>query len=484
MKREDIEKLLGGYATGTLTAAEREALLAAALEDQQLFEALAREEPLRELLQDPVSRGQLLAALDDVPEPWYYRKLPPGLIAAAAALIVVGFVGIEYWPQRQAAPLTVVARAPQPQPERSPLPTSLRPLAPLPTARPGKSRPALDLPPALPPVAVADALTAAQVSKSQLFAPSAAVAPVETALVAGTVRDPAQAIVAGATVTVTNLATDSNTTARTDERGEFRTPPVRAGEYSVRVEAPGFKEFDQRGVVLRTGEVRQLDAVLQVGAAAESVQVAVATPGVGGQAGQGKNGPTPVRTESVTAFNPLVPVPPAPAAAPPPPPPLAALAKARAFEASAVRPGPTFGLRYSVLKKLPGGQFSEIDPQQELDRRDEVVIRLQSSDPGYLYVFQKDSQNRWRPIGNDRLTPYTPYSIPRTGTVRGNGSGAKEFFVTFSRLPLNVTLKALAVRSGSGQPAEGAPGPGTSIVTNIAEPALQRVAFPITLKYK
>ena len=57
MKRDDIDKLLGGYATGTLTAEEREALFAAALEDQQLFEALAGEEPLRELLQDPIVKG-------------------------------------------------------------------------------------------------------------------------------------------------------------------------------------------------------------------------------------------------------------------------------------------------------------------------------------------------------------------------------------------------------------------------------------------
>ena len=37
MKREDIEKLLGGYATGTLTGEERQALFEAALTDQALF---------------------------------------------------------------------------------------------------------------------------------------------------------------------------------------------------------------------------------------------------------------------------------------------------------------------------------------------------------------------------------------------------------------------------------------------------------------
>jgi len=53
MKRAEAMKLLGGYATGTLTEAERKLLFEAALGDQELFEALADEEALRELLSDP-----------------------------------------------------------------------------------------------------------------------------------------------------------------------------------------------------------------------------------------------------------------------------------------------------------------------------------------------------------------------------------------------------------------------------------------------
>ena len=53
---------MGGYATGTLTDAEQEALFAAALEDQELFDALAREQSLRELLRDPAAKAELLAA--------------------------------------------------------------------------------------------------------------------------------------------------------------------------------------------------------------------------------------------------------------------------------------------------------------------------------------------------------------------------------------------------------------------------------------
>ena len=60
----EIRHLLGGYATGTLTDDERARLFAAALDDQALFDALAEEQPLKDLLDDPESRGYLLAELD------------------------------------------------------------------------------------------------------------------------------------------------------------------------------------------------------------------------------------------------------------------------------------------------------------------------------------------------------------------------------------------------------------------------------------
>ncbi len=64
----EIRHLLGGYATGTLTDDERARLFAAALDDQALFDALAEEQPLKDLLDDPESRGYLLAELDQQAE--------------------------------------------------------------------------------------------------------------------------------------------------------------------------------------------------------------------------------------------------------------------------------------------------------------------------------------------------------------------------------------------------------------------------------
>ena len=74
MTHEEIRKLLGGYATNTLTGSERRALMEAALDDQELFNALQDEEALRQLLADPASREQVHQALDEKPAPaWRAR---------------------------------------------------------------------------------------------------------------------------------------------------------------------------------------------------------------------------------------------------------------------------------------------------------------------------------------------------------------------------------------------------------------------------
>ena len=75
MSHDEVRKLLGGYATNTLTEAERKALFDAALEDQELFDALHQEQALKDLLTDPVSRDQIRQALEKpaVPAAWWSR---------------------------------------------------------------------------------------------------------------------------------------------------------------------------------------------------------------------------------------------------------------------------------------------------------------------------------------------------------------------------------------------------------------------------
>ena len=74
MTRDDIRKLIGGYATGTLTESERRVLFEAAMEDQDLFDELAREQVLKETLEQPGARQRLIASLGNPPRRKWWRK--------------------------------------------------------------------------------------------------------------------------------------------------------------------------------------------------------------------------------------------------------------------------------------------------------------------------------------------------------------------------------------------------------------------------
>jgi hypothetical protein len=111
-----------------------------------------------------------------------------------------------------------------------------------------------------------------------VFSVSAFGQEVSNAVVVGSVFDPTQGAVSGATVTLTHLATASTTQVHTDNRGQYRTPPLRLGEYDIQIEAQSFKRFHQTGLVLDIGDVREVNAVLEVGQVSDSVNVEASTP--------------------------------------------------------------------------------------------------------------------------------------------------------------------------------------------------------------
>jgi hypothetical protein len=94
----DPTRLLGGYATDTLTEAERRELLMAALDDQEVFDAVLAEDGLRELLEAPGARRQVLSALErptwwERARAWLQRPATWADLAVLAATLVVGVVG-------------------------------------------------------------------------------------------------------------------------------------------------------------------------------------------------------------------------------------------------------------------------------------------------------------------------------------------------------------------------------------------------------
>src|SRR5258708_6507538 len=74
----------------------------------------------------------------------------------------------------------------------------------------------------------------------------------------GTVTDPTGAIIAGATVTVTNTATNIVRTVQTNASGNYTVPFLVPGLYDVRAEQAGFKAVRRAGIQLQVGAIAQI----------------------------------------------------------------------------------------------------------------------------------------------------------------------------------------------------------------------------------
>ena len=92
----------------------------------------------------------------------------------------------------------------------------------------------------------------------------------------GTVKDPSGAVVGDATVTLTNQATGTSRAAKTENDGSYLFPVVEAGIYRLTVEHSGFKKNIQNNITLEVNQNGRLDVVLELGSAAESVEVSAA----------------------------------------------------------------------------------------------------------------------------------------------------------------------------------------------------------------
>jgi outer membrane receptor protein involved in Fe transport len=91
--------------------------------------------------------------------------------------------------------------------------------------------------------------------------------------IAGTVTDPQGGGVAGAKVVVTNLTKGTTEEATTNESGNYTVTHLLADTYKVHVEAPGFKSYEITTVRVDVDTTVRADALLQVGAVTQSVEV-------------------------------------------------------------------------------------------------------------------------------------------------------------------------------------------------------------------
>src|SRR6266849_6064065 len=93
------------------------------------------------------------------------------------------------------------------------------------------------------------------------------------ASVQGTVMDSRGGIVAGAELSVRNEATGVTRDTVTSDQGFYRVSELPPGNYTVTVEATGFKKTVSKNIVVQAEEPRGFDVTLEVGAVQESVTV-------------------------------------------------------------------------------------------------------------------------------------------------------------------------------------------------------------------
>jgi hypothetical protein len=102
---------------------------------------------------------------------------------------------------------------------------------------------------------------------------STSVAQTTLGTIRGAVYDPQQNLVPGATVVVTDEATDVSRETTTDSQGLYEFPNLRSGTYTVTATLSGFKKMARTGVFLRPAAVALADIHLDVGGLEDVVTV-------------------------------------------------------------------------------------------------------------------------------------------------------------------------------------------------------------------
>lgn len=94
-----------------------------------------------------------------------------------------------------------------------------------------------------------------------------------TGTIRGTVTDPAGAVVPGAHVTATGVATGVKTSTVTNQAGNYNIQFLPIGLYTVTVSAPGFRTTSIAAFQLEIDQIAKVDARLQVGSASTTVTI-------------------------------------------------------------------------------------------------------------------------------------------------------------------------------------------------------------------
>ena len=93
--------------------------------------------------------------------------------------------------------------------------------------------------------------------------------------VSGIVADTTGAVIAGATVTLTNTQTGLSRSTVTNEEGLYRFDAVDLGLYTVRITATGFGAITKNNIMINANQISQVDTALSPGTQEIAVDVSV-----------------------------------------------------------------------------------------------------------------------------------------------------------------------------------------------------------------
>jgi hypothetical protein len=108
---------------------------------------------------------------------------------------------------------------------------------------------------------------------SLAFLGSVAQAQFDVGSLVGTIHDQSGAAVAGASITVTNTATNIQTSATSNGSGDYEVPSLHAGVYIISARAPNYAEAVAQNITVSVGNRQRIDLELKVGQTQTSVEV-------------------------------------------------------------------------------------------------------------------------------------------------------------------------------------------------------------------
>jgi hypothetical protein len=123
-----------------------------------------------------------------------------------------------------------------------------------------------------------NALFAALIVASLLFAPTSLLAQQTTGSIAGRVVDEQDAGIAGTAVRAISIDTGLVRETVSDDAGLYRLAALPVGVYEVTAERQGLASFARGGIVVNIGRTRDLDIQLRIAALAETITVTAQVP--------------------------------------------------------------------------------------------------------------------------------------------------------------------------------------------------------------